>query len=410
MPQFEYLVKDGEGHDRKGVEEAPNPDALVQSLRRQGYLIIRINRMKEPMRLFSIEIGRTKQEGKSGRIKIDDLVIFSRQLATLIGAGVPLVQSLEVLVEQTEKAKLRIVIQDLQKEVQGGKSLSEALERQSKIFSYLFIHMVRAGESSGHLEEILDRLSGYLEKTSTLRRKVGSALSYPAFVCSMAVIIVGGILTFIIPKFAEIYTSINAQLPMPTLILMSLSDFLKNNLLYIAGALVLLFVLFNRWKNTKGGAYSWDAFKLRLKLFGPLFTKVAVSKFCRTFSMLIKSGVPMLTSLEIVARTSGNCVLEREILNLKEAVTKGEGLSASLQQSKVLPPMVTRMIAVGEETGELENMLTKAADFYDTQVDSAVSTLTSLIEPLMIVFLAVVIGAIVVAMFLPVFNLTQAIH
>lgn len=410
MPQYEYLVKDNQGHDQTGVEEAPDADSLVQILRKQGYLIVRINEIKR-QKLFSVSLGRTKRVfEKGGRVKIDDLVIFSRQLSTMVNAGVPLLQSLDVLMQQTEKVQLKNVIHILHEDVQGGKSLSEALEKHTKIFSFLFIHMVRAGETSGHLDEILDRLATYLEKTSALQKKIRAALTYPAVVSTMALIITVGMLTFIIPKFAEIYQSLSAPLPAPTRIMISISHFLQSNLLLIMVVFILLVFLFGQWKKTRTGKLIWDMFKLKLPVFGPLFLKVAVSKFSRTFATLVKSGVPILSSLEIVASTSGNSQLERLILNLRTSVAKGENLSNQLSKSTFFPPMVVRMIAVGEETGQLEKMLVKIADFYDTQVDSTVSALTSLIEPFVIVFLGVVIGGIVVSMFLPILTLTQVIH
>ncbi|MBI4115831.1 MAG: type II secretion system F family protein [Candidatus Omnitrophica bacterium] len=408
MPQFEYLVKNVQGQDETGVEEATDTDALVQSLRRQGYLIVRINEVKK-RKFLSIALGIGKSGGKAGRIKIDDLVILSRQLATLVGAGVPLLQSLEVLGEQTEKAQLKNVIKVIHDDVQSGKSFSEGLEKHPNVFPFLFIHMVRAGETSGHLEEILDRLATYMEKTSALQKKIHSALTYPAVVSAMAILITVGMLTFIIPKFADIFLSLNAPLPTPTLLLIGLSKFVRSNILLLVGLTIVAFFGFFQWKKTKGGRFLWDGLKLKMPVFGPLFLKVAVSKFSRTLATLVKSGVPILTSLEVVAATSGNAQLERLILSLRTSVSKGESLSGPLSKSPLLPPMVVRMIAVGEETGELETMLIKIADFYDTQVDSTVASLTSLIEPLVIAFLGIVIGGIVIAMFLPILTLTQAI-
>lgn len=409
MPQFEYLVKDVQGHDRTGIEEARDTNTLLENLRRQGYLIVRIHEVSTKKGFTLGAVGSGLKAG-GGRVKIDDLVIFSRQLATLVGAGIPLLESLEILVDQTEKAQFKSIIRLLYDDVRSGKSFSEALEKHAKVFSFLFIHMVRAGESSGNLEEILDRLANYLEKTSALQKKIRSALTYPAVVSVMALTITTGMLTFVIPKFAEIFFSINATLPTPTRILIAVSNFLKANFLFIFGGLAAFFFAFGRWKITKSGRFVWDSLKLKLPIFGSLFLKVAVSKFCRTLATLVKSGVPILSSLEIVGYTSGNSRLERLILGLRTSVTKGEGIAAPLSKNSVLPPMVVRMIAVGEETGELEKMMVKIADFYDAQVDSAVSGLTSLIEPLVIAFLGIVIGGIVISMFLPILTLTQAIH
>ncbi len=408
MPQYQYLVKDAKGHDQTGVEEAQNTDSLVESLRRQGYLIIRINELTRK-KFFSLSFEQKGFREKGGRIKIDDLVVFSRQLATLVGSGVPLLESLGVLHEQTEKTQFKRVLQALHDEVRGGKSFSEALDKHPRVFSFLFIHMVRAGETSGHLEEILDRLAAYLEKTSALQKKIKSALTYPAVVAAMAFFITTGMMTFVIPKFAEIFASINAPLPMPTKIIIAASNLLKNYFLFLMAAAGAGFFIFHKWTKTKIGRYVWDSSKLKFPIFGPLFLKVAVSKFSRTFATLIKSGVPILSSLEIVAYTMDNAQLERVILSLRASVTKGEGISVPLSKSPLLPPMVVRMIAVGEETGELEKMLVKIADFYDAQVESTVSALTSLIEPLVIAFLGVVIGGIVISMFLPILTLTQYI-
>lgn len=410
MSQFEYLVKDTEGRDQAGTEEATDVSSLIQLLRQKGYLIVRIHEVKEK-KFFSLRFGGGEGDrGKGGRVKIDDLVVFSRQLATLVSAGVPLLQSLQVLVDQTEKARLRDITRHLYEDVRSGKSLSEALEKHPRVFSFLFTHMVRAGETSGHLEEILDRLAVYLEKTSALQKKISSALTYPAVVSAMALTITVGMLTFIIPKFAEIYYSLGAPLPLPTQILIGISSFLRAQLLFLFAGVVAVFLIFQQWKKTKGGRLLWDSLKLKLPIFGPLFLKVSVSKFTRTLATLVKSGVPILPSLEIVASTSGNSQLERLILNLRASVTKGESLAGPMSKSDLLPPMVVRMIAVGEETGQLEKMLVKISDFYDAQVDSTVAALTSLIEPFVIAFLGVVIGGIVISMFLPILNLTQVIR
>jgi len=253
-------------------------------------------------------------------------------------------------------------------------------------------------------------LATYLEHTSALQKKIGSALTYPLVVSAMAFLITAGMMTFVIPKFAEIYYSLNAPLPTPTRWLIAVSNFLTANILFLIAAFVIFGFIFYRWKRTKFGRLAWDSLKLKFPIFGPLLLKVAVSKFSRTLAMLVKSGVAILSSLEIVAHTSGNSRVEQLILSLRTSVTKGEGISGTLSKSTLLPPMVVRMIAVGEETGELEKMLNKIADFYHTQVDTTVSALTSLIEPLVIAFLGVVIGGIVASMFLPILTLTQAIH
>ncbi len=414
MPTFEYQVKDKAGKDQSGFQDAPDVSTLVSSLRTQGFLVIRINESKKGGAGSKSQRkgarAAKKNLGKRGNVNLDDLVIFSRQMATLVGAGIPLIQALDILSQQVEKAKFRFILQDMHQQVQGGKSFSDAMDKHQKVFSALFINMVRAGEQSGSLEEILDRVATYLEKTSILQKKVKSALMYPAVVSGMAFLITFFMMSFVIPKFAEIFEGLNAPLPAPTKILISFSFFLQSNWHLFIGGMVALFFGLKRALKLPKPALAWDSFKLRMPVFGVLLLKVAVSKFSRTFATLVRSGVPILASLDIVSKTSGNRRLEVVVTGLMETVKKGEGISGPLAKSQVFPPMVVRMIAIGEETGELEEMLLKIADFYDAEVDAAVDGLTSLIEPLIIAFLGVVIGGIVIAMFLPILTLFSAIN
>lgn len=391
-----------------GVQEAPDVGTLVATLRSQGFFIIRIHEVKKS-KVFGVSKGPAQKKGKSGNVKLDDLVVFSRQMATLVGAGIPLLQALDILSGQVEKEKFRLVLRNMYQEVQGGKSFSDSMEKHEKIFSALFINMVRAGEQSGSLEEILDRVATYLEKSSVLQKKVKSALMYPAAVTVMAFLITFGMLTFIIPKFAEMFEGLNAELPAATQFLINISRYLAANWVIVLGGMGVFFFLLRQLLRTPGGRLVWDSYKIKMPVFGPLLLKVAVSKFSRTLATLIRSGVPILSSLEIVSKTSGNRRLELVIVSLMDSVKKGETISGPLAKSEVFPNMVVRMIAIGEETGELEAMLTKIADFYEKEVDTAVDGLTSLIEPLIIAFLGVVIGGIVIALFLPILTLTQAI-
>ncbi len=408
MPTFEYLVKDRTGKDRGGMEEAPDVGTLVTTLRSQGFIIVRVNEVKKS-KVFSVSKGPAKKLGKSGGVNLDDLVVFSRQMATLVGAGIPLIQALDILAQQVERQKFREILRDMHQQVQGGKSFSDAMDRHQKVFSALFINMVRAGETSGSLEEILDRIATYLEKTSALQKKVKSALMYPAGVTIMAFLITFGMMAFVIPKFATIFEGLNAPLPTPTKVLIQASNFVAARWYLVLGGIFGLFFLFGQITKTPTGKLIWDSYKIKMPIFGPLLLKVAISKFSRTFATLVKSGVPILTALEIVSKTSGNRRLELIVAALMESVKKGESISGPLGKSEVFPQMVVRMIAIGEETGEMEEMLTKIADFYDTEVDAAVDGLTSLIEPLIIAFLGIVIGGIVIAMFLPILTLTSAI-
>lgn len=406
MPLYEYLVKDQEGKNITGTQEAGDVNAIIAALRQQGYVIIRISEAKQKFQLFSKSSAGGKRRRK---IKSDDLVVFSRQLATMVEAGVPLVQALSILGEQAETLTMQEVITKLHDDVESGKSLSEALEKHKKVFSELFVSMVRAGESSGSLEEILDRVATYIEKSSALQKKIKSALVYPAVVATMAAGITMGMLTWVVPKFAGIFTSLNAKLPTPTQILLNVSDFLRLNFLYIVIGVVIIGFLFWRFINTKNGRLWFDSTKLKLPVFGPLLLKVSISKFSRTLATLIKSGVPILSALEIVAKTAGNRLIEILVGEVAVSIKEGETISGPLGKKKIFPPMVVRMIAVGEETGELEKMLSKISDFYDVQVDTAVDGLTSMIEPLVIAFLGTVIGSIVIAMFLPILTLTSAL-
>ena len=407
MAEFEYLVKDKEGKNLSGRREGGDVNSIVSTLRQEGFLIVRITEVKPKSSFFSKDMLAQKI---GGRIKTDDLVVFSRQLATMVEAGVPLVQSLSILGEQAENGKLHKIVSTIRDDVEGGKSLSEALENHKKVFSNLFISMVKAGESSGRLEEILDRLASYIEKTSALQKKIKSALVYPAVVSSMAVVITFGMMTWVIPQFAGIFKSLNAKLPTLTVVLIATSDFMRHNVLLIIGSVVVGIIAFNRFINMKIGRYWFDGLKLKFPIFGNLFVKVAISKFSRTLSTLVKSGVPILSALEIVGKTAGNVQIEKIIMDVRNSIKEGESISGPLGRRKIFPPMVVRMIAVGEETGELDKMLSKISDFYDVQVDNAVSGLTSLIEPLVIAFLGIVIGAIVIAMFLPILTLTQALQ
>lgn len=411
MPSFTYLVKDKTGKDLKGVQDAPDAQELVRQLKSQGYLVVRVEQAKKSAAILSIQKGATpkKRQGKSGNVKLDDLVVFARQMATLVAAGIPLIQSLDILGDQVDKEKFRQVLQRMHSDVQTGKSFSEAMLAHQKIFSPLFIHMVRAGETSGKLQEILDRIAHYFEKSSALQKKVTSALMYPMVVSLMAFAITFLMLAFVIPKFATIFDGLNAKLPVPTQMLIDLSNYLASNWWWILLALGGGVFLFRKFITSPLGRLPWDTFTLRMPVFGPIIMKVAVSKFARTLSTLVRSGVAILAALEIVSKTSGNARIEKVITDLMGSVKRGESISGPLDKSGIFPSMVVRMIAIGEETGELEEMLTKIADFYDTQVDTAVSGLTSLIEPLIIGFLGIVIGGIVVALFLPILTLTQAI-
>ncbi len=401
MPLFKYLAKNQQGQTVSGTIEANNLASLVASLREKGLVIISVNEEKA---------GKKGGFLKGGRVKPDDLIIFSRQLATMVDAGIALVQGLDILCEQIENKKFKAIISSIRDDVEGGSSLSEAFSKYPRVFPTLFVSMVRAGESSGTLDLILDRLAGYLEKTGTLIRKVKSALVYPAVITIIAVGITLFLIISVVPVFKGIYEGFGAALPLPTQILLSLSDFLRHYFLLAAAGLIITLFLISWYIKTPGGKLRFDQIKLKLPVFGLLLRKVAVSRFSRTLSTLVKSGVPIISALEIVAKTSGNRVVEIAVENARNSIREGENISEPLARSGVFPPMVVRMIGVGEKTGELEKMLSKIADFYDEQVDAAVSGLTSMIEPLIVAFLGIIIGGIVVCMYLPIFQISELIQ
>jgi type IV pilus assembly protein PilC len=401
MTVFSYTVKDRTGKTHKGVMDVAARQDLIGELRKKDFIIVSIKEEKGK--------AAAKQSGKKTKITLDDIVIFSRQLATMVDSGIPLVTSLDILAEQIENKSFAEVISKIGKDVETGSSLSDSLAKHPRVFSSLFVNMVKAGESSGMLDDILDRLALYLEKTSGLQKKIKSAMIYPAVVTTMAVGITLLMLLKVIPVFKDIYSGFGAALPGPTMVLITLSDFVRKYFFFAVIFSVIVGIMLNRYVKTDVGSYRKDAVSLKMPVFGPLLRKVAVSKFTRTLSTLIKSGVPILSSLEIVAKTAGNKVVEKAVSNVQSSIKEGENIAEPLSKSGVFPPMVVRMIAVGEQTGELEKMLTKISDFYDEQVDAAVNGLTSLIEPLIIAFLGIVIGTIVICMFLPIFQISSIV-
>ena len=398
MNTYQYTAKDNRGQTVTGVLQAANESEVADILHKKELIVVRVEFDKSV-------ISKTKHTDK--KIKLDDLVIFSRQLATMINAGIPLVNALSILSEQIEAENLRAVINIVRQDIEAGMSFCDALSKHPVVFSDLFVNMVKAGETSGMLDEVLDRLASYLEKQAALNRKIISSLVYPAVVVSMSVVITSVLLLKVVPTFKGIFDSLGGTLPVPTQVLIFVSDLLRKYFLYTVVSLVVVAYLFKKYLKTDKGRYQFDRVTLKAPVFGPLFRKLAVAKFSRTFSTLVKSGVSILSALDIVSKTSGNKVVEEAVINCSKSVCDGEPISRPLSKSGVFPPMVTRMINVGEQTGQLEKMLTKIADFYDDQVDAAAGALTSMIEPLVIAFLGVVIGGIVIALFLPIFKISQ---
>lgn len=397
MNTYRYTAKDRTGKTITGIIEMASEGEVINTLHNKDLVILSINLARRK----SVKTGR--------KIKLDDIVIFSRQFATMIDSGIPLVQALGILGEQAEKKDLSMIINAVRQDIEGGMSLPDALAKHPEAFSELFVSMSKAGEASGMLNEILELLATYLEKSAALIRKIRSGLVYPTVVVIMATLITAVLLFKVVPTFKGIFEILGGSLPLPTLILITISDLFRKFFFLLIGLLIGLAILFKRYISTKKGRHNFDNRKLKMPVLGILFRKVAIAKFARTFSTLVKSGVPILNSLEIVGKTSGNKIIEEAVNNCRQAIRDGEPIAQPLTNSGVFPPMVTRMISIGEKTGKLEYMLTKIADFYDEQVDSAVSGLVSMIEPLVIAFLGIVIGGIVIALFLPIFKITQLV-
>lgn len=400
MSLFKYIAKDRTGRDITATMQAENERVVVAALRKRGLIVLNVSE--------ELSSGGALKKGKR-KVKGSDLVVFSRQLATMVDAGLPLLQALQTLADQTENPSLKIVLEEVVASIEQGATLSEAISAHPRVFTSLFVNMVRAGEASGTLAEILDRIASYMEASLALKRKVKSAMVYPIIVLSMAIIITTILLLKVIPVFGEIYKGFGAALPLPTQMLLDLSEFLRTYFPFAVGGLIVGVIMLKKYVKTEAGRLRLDKFKFNMPIFGPIFRKVAVSRFSRTLSVLVKSGVPILSALDIVSRTAGNKLVEGAVNDAIEEIKRGECIAEPLAASEVFPPMVTKMIAVGEESGKLEVMLSKIADFYDSQVDAAVSGLTSLIEPLLIAFLGIVVGGIVICMFLPIFKLSEIV-
>lgn len=403
MPVFAYQGRTTQG-STAGEIEAPDRTAAVSELRRKAILVTQI---KEKAGGAARAAGLRGRFG--GKVKDKEMAIFTRQFSTMVDAGLPLVQCLTILAEQSESKTLRTVTSKVAGSVEAGSTLADALRRHPKTFDELYVNLVEVGEAGGILDTVLQRLSVYIEKAAALKRKVKSAMIYPLTIVGVAFIVIIFMLTFVIPTFAKMFASMGADLPLPTLIVIKLSDFAARFWwLIIAGAIGIV-VGIRAYYRTEGGRSLIDALVLKVPVFGTLVRKVAVARFTRTLGTLVSSGVPILEGLRITARTAGNRVVERAVLETRASVTAGKTLAEPLKASTVFPPMVVQMISVGEQTGALDAMLNKIADFYDDEVDTAVSALTALLEPLMIVFLGVVIGGLVIAMYLPIFRLVTLV-
>jgi type IV pilus assembly protein PilC len=399
MPVFSYSARGATGEIQTGEINLPSREDVVGYLRRQRLIPVAV-------RPKAKEVAITIGTGVSTR----EVVIFTRQFATMINAGLPLVQSLSILAEQTENAKFRVVITAVLQEIEAGQTLADAMRKHPKIFTELYTNMVAAGEAGGILDTILNRLAVFLEKNDALKRKIKGAMTYPAVMLFVVIAAVTILLWKVVPVFAEMFAGAGMALPLPTQIVLAISGFLQSYILYMfLGAIAAAFLV-SRYYATSNGKLVIDRLLLRMPVLGVLIRKAAVSRFTRTLGTLVSSGVSILDGLEITARTAGNRVIHDAVMQSRASIAGGATISEPLKQSGVFPPMVVQMINVGEQTGGLDEMLSKIADFYDDEVDAAVAALTSVLEPIMIVVMGVVIGGMVIAMYLPMFDLAKTVQ
>ncbi len=397
MPTFEYTARNPQGQEVNGTMDATSRDEVASNLRKNRLVLIRLREAKRLVR-------------RGGRIATRDIVIFTRQFATMINAGLPLVQALDILAQQTENKALAEVTKQVVYDVESGHTLADALSKHPKAFTALYVNMVAAGEAGGILDTILLRLAVFLEKNDAIIRKVKGAMIYPAVIFSVAILAIVILLIFVIPTFQQMFASVNMDLPLPTKIVIGASDVLQRFWWLMGLSVVVLGYLIKKYYETDNGKLVIDRMLLRAPVVGDLLRKSAVSRFTRTLGTLISSGVAILDGLEITARTAGNRVIHDAVMESRGSIAGGETIAQPLAKSGVFPPMVTSMIAVGEATGGLDEMLTKIADFYDDEVDAAVGALLSLMEPIMIVVLGVIVGGMIVAMYLPIFGMINAVQ
>ena len=424
MPRYSYVAMDSHGKEMKGTLEAANQNEAIGRIKEMRYFPTKVVEEKakpadkkaapgaKPAAKASgkkkgaLDINiNIKIPGLGGKVKPKVLTVFTRQLATLVEAGLPLLRGLRVLEKQERNANLKRIIGELGLAIEGGSTFSEGLAQHPKVFNRLYVNMVKAGEIGGVLEVVLKRLSEFMEKAEKIKGKVIAAMFYPAAVITVAVSIMGILMVFVIPKFKDIFAGFSIAGAEFAVFVLTVSEIVKNHFIVTFLSLVAVFIAFKVFVNTKWGRRLFDRFKLKMPVLGPVVSKVAISRFTRTLGTLVSSGVPILQSLTIVKETSGNAIIAEAVTAVHESVKEGETITAPLEASKVFPPMVISMVDVGEQTGALPEMLMKIADNFDEEVDNAVAAMTSLLEPIMIVFLAIIVGSIVIALFLPLITL-----
>jgi type IV pilus assembly protein PilC len=397
---YAYQVRDGSGRLVSGTLTADSQDVVITRLREMGYVPVKVGVHKQGVR-------REIRLRKGAKPK--DLAVFTRQFSAMINAGLPMLKALSILEQQTESSVLRSTAEAVRLDIERGSSLSAALAKHPKVFNKLYVALVRSGEAGGVLEMVLDRLAANMEREVQLRQRVRSAMTYPVVVLAFVFLIMLAMLLFIVPQFKDIYATLGGTLPVPTLILLRVSEFLKKFFIPVMAAIAIGIWLLRRWIQTEKGRMVWDRFKLRVPIFGPLFRKTALARFSRTLGMLNKSGVPILQGLDVVQEAVNNAVVAESLRDVARAVKEGESLAKPLGRHPVFPPMVVQMLAVGEETGSLDTILEKVANFYDDEVTATVDALTSIIEPIMIFFVGGAVGLSVIALYLPMFNIINLI-
>jgi len=400
MPVYLWVAETKKGRKLKGELDAANEKIALSQLKKRNFTIKKLK--PKPKDLFE------NVAFLQPRVTNKDLVIFTRQFSTMIDAGLPLVQGLTILSEQTENPTFKAMLKEITKNVEGGSTLAEAMKKHPKVFDSLFVNLVAAGEVGGILDTILRRLADYIEKAEKLKSQIKGAMTYPIVVVAIAVIVIAVILIFVIPVFEEMFESFGSALPAPTQLVVDMSQFLKGNIHWVILAFGALVFAFKKYRASESGRKVTDTLSLKVPVFGDLLKKVAVARFTRTLGTMISSGVPILDALDIVARTSGNVVLEEIIYDVRGSIAEGQTIAEPLSENNVFPGMVVQMISVGEATGALDTMLEKIADFYDDEVDAAVDALTSMLEPLLMLFLGGSIGGLVIAMYLPIFQMASA--
>ncbi len=401
MPLYEWQGKTGRGDARSGTLKADSEALLRATLRKEGVIVTKVSEKKS--------IDQTERYNPKKKIKPLAVVLFTRQLSTMITSGLPLVQSLEILSNQIEDKNLRGIVREIKAKIEGGSRFADALKDYPKCFDELYVNLVVAGEEGGMLDTVLNRLAIYMEKIEKLKKKIKSAMIYPISIIVVAIGVVMVLLIFVIPVFEGMFKDMGAELPLPTQIVINISKFVKSYIIYMVVALGIGVFLFRRYYRTEGGRRTIDRLVLKVPVFGVLALKASVARVTRTLSTLLSSGVAILESLVIVARVAKNKIVEDALIVARTKISEGKSMSEPLQDSGIFPPMVVQMVQVGESTGALDNMLNKIADFYEEDVDNLVTNLTSLMEPLIMMFLGVILGGLIIAMYLPIFKLGQAV-